>query len=213
MAEERQDLTPTASQSPPSTLSEPSHEEASLTQALQEEMQSGRAWYVIHCYSGSEHKVKRNLEQRIESMGMRDKIFEVIIPTEEEIEIKDGKRRVVERRIFPGYLLVNMIMDEDAWAVVRHTPGVLGFVGTGDEPTPLRPEEVAQILKRMEAETPRLKVTFKPGQRVRIIDGPFRDFHGVVDEIDMQRAKVRVLVNFFGRETPIELDFLQVERA
>ncbi len=177
------------------------------------EDEGGRAWYVIHCYSGSEHKVKRNLEQRIESMGMRDKIFEVIIPTEEEIEIKDGKRRVVERRIFPGYLLVNMIMDEDAWAVVRHTPGVLGFVGTGDKPTPLRPEEVAQILKRMEAETPRLKVTFKPGERVRIIDGPFRDFHGVVDEIDMQRAKVRVLVNFFGRETPIELDFLQVERA
>ncbi len=175
--------------------------------------EGGRAWYVIHCYSGSEHKVKRNLEQRIESMGMRDKIFEVIIPTEEEIEIKDGKQRVVERRIFPGYLLVNMIMDEDAWAVVRHTPGVLGFVGTGDKPTPLRPEEVAQILKRMEAETPRLKVTFKPGERVRIIDGPFRDFHGVVDEIDMQRAKVRVLVNFFGRETPIELDFLQVERA
>ncbi len=180
---------------------------------LAQEDESGRAWYVIHCYSGAEHKVKRNLEQRIESMGMRDKIFEVIIPTEEEIEIKDGKRRVVERRIFPGYLLVNMIMDEDAWAVVRHTPGVLGFVGTGDKPTPLRPEEVAQILKRMEAETPRLKVTFKPGERVRIIDGPFRDFHGVVDEIDMQRAKVRVLVNFFGRETPIELDFLQVERA
>ncbi len=183
-----------------------------LSELVQED-ESGRAWYVIHCYSGAEHKVKRNLEQRIESMGMRDKIFEVIIPTEEEIEIKDGKRRVVERRIFPGYLLVNMIMDEDAWAVVRHTPGVLGFVGTGDKPTPLRPEEVAQILKRMEAETPRLKVTFKPGERVRIIDGPFRDFHGVVDEIDMQRAKVRVLVNFFGRETPIELDFLQVERA
>jgi len=198
--------------------SRPQEETHATTEAHVEEEalspeEGGRAWYVIHCYSGSEHKVKRNLEQRIESMGMRDKIFEVIIPTEEEIEIKDGKRRVVERRIFPGYLLVNMIMDEDAWAVVRHTPGVLGFVGTGDKPTPLRPEEVAQILKRMEAETPRLKVTFKPGERVRIIDGPFRDFHGVVDEIDMQRAKVRVLVNFFGRETPIELDFLQVERA
>lgn len=172
-----------------------------------------RAWYVIHCYSGAEEKVKRNLEQRVESMGMKDKIFEVVIPTEEEVEIKEGKRRVVRRRIFPGYLLVNMIMDEDSWAVVRYTPGVLGFVGVGDEPLPLRPEEVAQLFKRMEAETPRLKVTFRKGERVRIIEGPFRDFYGVVDDIDMQRAKVRVLVNFFGRETPIELDFLQVERA
>ncbi len=177
------------------------------------EADDGRAWYVVHCYSGSENKVKRNLEQRVESMGMKDKIFEVIVPTEEEIEIKDGKRRVVERRIFPGYVLVNMIMDEDSWYVVRNTPGVTGFVGLGNKPTPLRPEEVAQILKRMESETPRIKVTFEPGQRVRIIDGPFRDFTGKVAAIDMERAKVRVLVNFFGRETPVELDFLQVEKA
>ncbi len=177
------------------------------------EEDDGRAWYVVHCYSGSENKVKRNLEQRVESMGMKDKIFEVIVPTEEEIEIKDGKRRVVERRIFPGYVLVNMIMDEDSWYVVRNTPGVTGFVGMGNKPTPLRPEEVAQILKRMESETPRIKVTFEPGQRVRIIDGPFRDFTGKVADIDMERAKVRVLVNFFGRETPVELDFLQVEKA
>ncbi len=177
------------------------------------EADDGRAWYVVHCYSGSENKVKRNLEQRVESMGMKDKIFEVIVPTEEEIEIKDGKRRVVERRIFPGYVLVNMIMDEDSWYVVRNTPGVTGFVGLGNKPTPLRPEEVANILKRMESETPRIKVTFEPGQRVRIIDGPFRDFTGKVAAIDMERAKVRVLVNFFGRETPVELDFLQVEKA
>ncbi len=177
------------------------------------EADDGRAWYVVHCYSGSENKVKHNLEQRVESMGMKDKIFEVIVPTEEEIEIKDGKRRVVERRIFPGYVLVNMIMDEDSWYVVRNTPGVTGFVGLGNKPTPLRPEEVAKILKRMESETPRIKVTFEPGQRVRIIDGPFRDFTGKVAHIDMERAKVRVLVNFFGRETPVELDFLQVEKA
>ena len=186
----------------------PSAAEASTT-----EENDGRAWYVIHCYSGSENKVKRNLEQRVESMGMKDKIFEVIVPTEEEIEIKDGKRRVVERRIFPGYVLVNMIMDEDSWYVVRNTPGVTGFVGMGNRPTPLRPEEVAQILKRMESETPRIKVTFEPGQRVRIVDGPFRDFTGKVADIDMERAKVRVLVNFFGRETPVELDFLQVEKT
>jgi len=186
---------------------------ASATETTAAEEDDGRAWYVVHCYSGSENKVKRNLEQRVESMGMKDKIFEVIVPTEEEIEIKDGKRRVVERRIFPGYVLVNMIMDEDSWYVVRNTPGVTGFVGMGNKPTPLRPEEVAQILKRMESETPRIKVTFEPGQRVRIIDGPFRDFTGKVADIDMERAKVRVLVNFFGRETPVELDFLQVEKA
>ncbi len=177
------------------------------------EADDDRAWYVVHCYSGYENKVRHNLEQRIESMGMKDKIFDVVVPTEEEIEIKDGKRRTVERRIFPGYILVNMILTEDSWYVVRNTPGVTGFVGMGDEPTPLRPEEVAQILKRMESETPRVKVTFRPGERVRIVEGPFNDFRGTVDEIDMERGKVRVLINFFGRETPVELDFLQVEKA
>jgi transcriptional antiterminator NusG len=172
-----------------------------------------RAWYVVHCYSGYENKVRHNLEQRIETMGMKDKIFDVVVPTEEEIEVKEGKRRTVERRVFPGYILVNMILSEESWYVVRNTPGVTGFVGMGNEPTPLRPEEVAQILKRMEAEAPRIKVTFKPGERVRIVDGPFNDFRGTVDEIDMERAKVRVMVNFFGRETPVELDFLQVEKA
>jgi len=173
----------------------------------------GPAWYVIHCYSGYENKVRHNLEQRIETMGMRDKIFDVVIPTQEEIEVKDGKRRTVERHIFPGYVLVNMTLSEESWYVVRNTPGVTGFVGMGNTPTPLRPEEVAQIVKRMEAEAPTVKVTFKVGERVRIIDGPFNDFRGVVSEIDMERTKVRVMVSFFGRETPVELDFLQVEKA
>ncbi len=177
-----------------------------------DEPDDGRAWYVVHCYSGYENKVRHNLEQRIESMGMKDKIFDIIVPTEEEIEVKDGKRRTVERRVFPGYVLVNMIMTEESWYVVRNTPGVTGFVGMGNEPTPLRPEEVAQIIKRMESEAPRIKVTFRPGEKVRIVDGPFNDFHGTVSEIDMERAKVRVMVNFFGRETPVELDFLQVEK-
>ncbi len=172
-----------------------------------------RAWYVVHCYSGYENKVRHNLEQRIESMGMRDKIFDVVVPTEEEIEVKEGKRRTVERRVFPGYILVNMVLTEESWYVVRNTPGVTGFVGMGNTPTPLRPEEVAQIIKRMEADAPRIKVTFKSGDRVRIIDGPFNDFRGTVAEVDMERAKVRVMVSFFGRETPVELDFLQVEKA
>ena len=172
-----------------------------------------RHWFVVHCYSGYENKVRHNLEQRIETMGMKNKIFDVVVPTEEEIEVKDGKRRTVERRVFPGYILVQMLMDEDSWYVVRNTPGVTGFVGMGNEPTPLRQEEVSQIVKRMEAEAPRIKVTYKTGQKVRIIDGPFNDFIGTVSDIDMERAKVRVMVSFFGRETPVELDFLQVEKA
>ena len=173
----------------------------------------GRAWYVVHCYSGYENKVRHNLEQRIESMGMKNLIFDVVVPTEEEIEVKEGKRRTVERRVFPGYILVNMRLTEESWYVVRNTPGVTSFVGQGNTPLPLRPEEVSQIVKRMEAEAPRIKVTFKQGERVRIVDGPFNDFRGTVSEIDMERAKVRVMVNFFGRETPVELDFLQVEKA
>ena len=172
-----------------------------------------RSWYVIHCYSGYENKVRHNLEQRIETMGMKDKIFDVVIPTQEEIEVKDGKRRTVERHVFPGYVLVNMILTEESWYVVRNTPGVTGFVGMGNQPTALRPEEVSQILRRMEAEAPLIKVTFKISERVRIVDGPFNDFRGTVSEIDMDRSKVRVMVNFFGRETPVELDFLQVEKA
>ena len=186
---------------------------SSSEEAPRPEAADGPAWFVIHCYSGYENKVRHNLEQRIETMGMKDKIFDVVIPTQEEIEVKDGKRRTVERHIFPGYVLVNMLLTEESWYVVRNTPGVTGFVGMGNQPTALRPEEVSQIIKRMEAEAPTVKVTFKVGERVRIIDGPFNDFRGVVSEIDMERTKVRVMVSFFGRETPVELDFLQVEKA
>jgi transcriptional antiterminator NusG len=170
-------------------------------------------WYVIHTYAGYENKVQKNLMYRIESMSFQDQIFQVVVPTEEEVELKDGVRRVTERRVFPGYILVEMVMNEDSWYVVRNTPGVTGFVGSGNKPTALRNEEVDRILKRMEAEAPKIKVNFKIGQKVRIVEGPFEDFMGTVDAIDLDRARVRVLVNFFGRETPVELDFLQVERT
>jgi transcriptional antiterminator NusG len=173
----------------------------------------GRAWYVVHCYSGQENKVRHNLEQRIETMGMKDQIFDIIIPTVEEIEVKDGKRRTVEKRVYPGYLMVQMILTEESWFVVRNTPGVTGFVGMGNTPTALRSEEVTQILHRMETTTPTVRPTYKAGQKVRIVDGPFNEFVGTVDSIDMDRGKVRVLVSFFGRETPVELDFLQVEKT
>lgn len=203
---------PDSEQAPQIEMGEPGLE-GFAGQAEESQHDDGRAWYVVHCYSGYENKVRHNLEQRIETMGMKDRIFDVVVPTEEEIEVKEGKRRTVERRVFPGYILVNMILSEESWYVVRNTPGVTGFVGMGNTPTPLRPEEVASIVKRMEAEAPRIKVTFRPGERVRIVDGPFNDFRGTVSEIDMERAKVRVMVNFFGRETPVELDFLQVEKA
>jgi transcriptional antiterminator NusG len=180
----------------------------------QEEVRpEGSQWYVIHSYSGYENKVQKNLVHRIESMDMQNKIFQIVVPTEEEVELRDGQRRVIERRVFPGYILVEMVLDEDSWYVVRNTPGVTGFVGSGNNPTPLRPEEVDKILKRMEAEAPKIKISFKVGQKVRIVEGPFEDFMGTVDDIDLDRTRVRVLVNFFGRETPIELDFLQVERT
>ncbi len=170
-------------------------------------------WYVVHCYSGYENKVCHNLEQRIESMGMKDMIFDVIVPQQEEIEIRDGKRKTIRRNIFPGYVLVQMKMTEQSWFIVRNTPGVTGFIGMGKQPTPLRPEEAREIFKRAEAEAPKLNVTFHEGERVRIIDGPFKDFPGDVSSIDMERSKVRVMVDFFGRKTPLELDFLQVEKS
>ena len=177
------------------------------------EPEDGRVWYVVHCYSGNEDKVRHNIMQRTESMSMDDLIFDVIVPTEDEVNIKNGERQTVEKKVFPGYILVNMILTEESWYMVRNTPGVTGFVGMGNDPTPLQPEEVARILKRMESESPRINITFRPGERVRIVDGPFEDFYGKVAEIDMERATVRVMVNFFGRETPVELDFLQVEEA
>lgn len=170
-------------------------------------------WYVVHTYSGYENKVKTNLEHRITSMGVQDKIFEVVIPTEEEIEIKDGQRRTVQKKVFPGYVLVQMVLDDESWYVVRNTPGVTGFVGSGNKPTPLREEEVKQILRRIKAEGPaKVKVSFSKGERVKVVDGPFTDFIGIVDEISPEKGKVKVLVSFFGRETPVELDFLQVAR-
>ncbi|MGD8997119.1 MAG: transcription termination/antitermination protein NusG [Anaerolineae bacterium] len=182
-------------------------EEAGLTEA-----DDDREWYVIHCYSGREQKVRQKLEGRVRSLGMEDKIFQVVVPTEDEMELRRGERRTVERRIFPGYLLVQMILDDESWYAVQDTPGVIGFVGMGDRPTPLRPAEVDGIIARMEAEAPKIKVSFEAGEKVRIIDGPFDGFIGMVDNIDMERATVHVMVSFFGRETPVELDFLQVER-
>jgi transcriptional antiterminator NusG len=184
-----------------------------------EAIQEGRAWYVIHTYSGYENKVKTNLEHRIQTMDAKDLIFQVVVPTEDEIEIRDGQRRTVARKIFPGYVLTQMIeLKEDdtdssrAWFVVRNTPGVTGFVGSGTRPVPLEPPEVKRILRQMRVEAPKVKVGFEVGQKVRIVDGPFMDFHGTVDDINLEKGKVKVLVSFFGRETPVELDFLQVER-
>ncbi len=180
---------------------------------LYDQAQPEKYWYVIHCYSGYENKVEHAIRQRIETMGMTDSIFDVVVPTETEIEVKDGKRREVERRVFPGYILVQMRMDEDSWYVVRNTPGVTGFVGMGNDPTPLQEDEVKQIFARMSSDTPSYKVDFKIGQKVRIIDGPFNDFIGEVADIDPDKHKVRVMVNFFGRETPVELDFLKIEQV
>ena len=169
-------------------------------------------WYVIHAYSGHEEKVKKNLEKRIESMDMHDKILEVFVPMEDEIEIKDGKRRHVQKRIFPGYVLVKMIMSDESWYVVRNTPGVTSFVGSGNKPVPLQEKEIKSIQKQIKAEAPKVRVEYQVGENVRVIDGPFSDFHGKVDEINADKGKLKVLVNMFGRETPVELDLLQVER-
>lgn len=176
------------------------------------QLPSDARWYVIHTYSGYENKVKQNLEHRIDSMEMQDQIFRVIVPTEEEIEIKNSQRRTVNKKVFPGYVLVQMRLTDDSWYVVRNTPGVTSFVGMGNKPTPLEDDEVKYILKQMEEEAPKVRVSYVVGQAVKITDGPFTDFEGVVDGIDHERGKVRVLVSFFGRETPVELDFLQVAR-
>lgn len=187
-----------------------------LENELAEESEEDRGpkteWFVIHSYSGMENKVKKNLEHRAESMGMTDRILQVVVPTETEIEIKDGVRREVERRVFPGYILIEMIMDEDSWYVVRNTPGVTSFVGMGNKPSPLSAEEVERIMSRIESDEPRVKVSFEVGERVRITEGPFAEFTGVVDAIDPDKGKARVMVSFFNRETPVEVDFLQLER-
>jgi len=175
-------------------------------------LQQGRRWYAIHTYSGYEENVSDNLKQRIESLDMQDKIFGVMIPKEKKIKIKNGKRKTVEEKIFPGYVLVEMIVTDDSWYVVRNTPNVTGFIGTGTIPTPLSDEEVKSLQKRMGVEEPEYKIDVEVGAPVSIADGPFKGFEGKVAEIDEARGKIKVLVNMFGRETPIELDFLQVKK-
>jgi transcriptional antiterminator NusG len=171
-----------------------------------------KKWYVIHTYSGYEERVKKNLEQRIKLMDGGDEIADVVIPTEVEIEVREGQRRNVDKKILPGYILVQMNMTDLSWNIVRNTPGVTGFVGSGNKPTPLQEEEVNQISKQMAAEAPKVKVGFRKGQSVRVTSGPFIDFVGVVDDINTAKGKVKVLLSLFGRETPVELDFLQVEK-
>jgi transcriptional antiterminator NusG len=175
-------------------------------------VENGTHWFVIHTYSGYEERVKKNLEQRIRSMDSGREVLEVVIPTEDEIEVRDGQRRTVTKKILPGYVLVKMKLSDQSWGVVRNTPGVTGFVGSGGKPTPLQEEEVNRILKQMAAEVPRVKVGFRKGQSVRVTDGPFIDFVGVVDEINPGKGKIKVFLSLFGQETAVELDFLQVEK-
>jgi transcriptional antiterminator NusG len=173
-------------------------------------------WYVIHTYSGYENKVKANLERRIHSMNMTDKIFRVLVPMEDEVEFKDGKRKITPKKVFPGYVLVEMDMDDASWYVVRNTSGVTGFVGSpgsGEKPVPLQDKEVKTILKQMGIETPKLKIDFAKGDRVKVTSGPFFDFTGIVDEIQPEKEKVRALISIFGRETPVELEFYQIEKV
>ena len=174
--------------------------------------QYGRNWYVIHTYSGYEDAVSRNLKQRIESLGMEEKIFSVIVPKEKKIKIKGGKRHVVEERIYPGYVLVEMIVTDDSWYVVRNTPRVTGFVGSGVTPTPISKDEIDILQKRMGVAEPKYKMDVSPGDAVKIIDGPFKEFDGKVESVDTEKGKVKVLVSMFGRETPVELDFLQIKK-
>jgi transcriptional antiterminator NusG len=172
----------------------------------------GKNWYVIHTYSGYEDQVAENLRQRIESMGMQEKIYDVMVPTEKSIEMKGGKRKILEKKIFPGYVLVEMMVTEDSWYVVRNTPNVTGFIGFGTRPTPISVDEVKRLKRKMGEEIPKFKIDFKMGDSVKITDGPFKDFDGVVDGIDEQKGKIKVLVNMFGRETPVTLDFLQAKK-
>lgn len=174
--------------------------------------EKAKPWFVVHTYSGYEERVKKNLEQRIRFMDSEGEIAQVVVPTEDEIEVRAGQKRTVSKKILPGYVLIQMDISDQSWRIVRNTPGVTGFVGSGDKPVPLKEEEVNQILSQMEAEAPKLKIGFREGQSVRVTDGPFVDFIGMVDSINSEKGKVRVLLSLFGRETPVELDFLQVEK-
>ena len=179
---------------------------------MAKQLQRGRRWYAIHTYSGYEENVSENLKQRIESYDMQDKIFDVLIPTEKKIKIKSGKRKVVTEKIFPGYVLVDMIVTDDSWYMVRNTPNVTGFIGTGTTPTPLSEEEIKALQKRMGVDEPQYKIDVEVGDPVKITDGPFKNSEGKIDNVDSERGKVKVLVSVFGRETPVELDFLQVKK-
>jgi len=181
---------------------------------LKTQKQTGqKGWYVIHTYSGYEEQVAENLNQRIDSMGMKDKIFKVLVPKEKQIEIKNGRRKTVEKKIYPGYVLVEMIVTDDSWYVVRNTPNVTGFIGLGVRPTPMSKEEIDRIQKRMGVEEPKYKIEFKPGDLVRINDGPLKGFEAKVTEIDEDKGKIKVLVSMFGRETPVSLDSLQAKKV
>jgi len=169
-------------------------------------------WYVLHTYSGYENKVKKTIESRVDALDLNDQVYEIVVPTQEEIEIRSGQRHPVQRKVFPGYVLVRMDLSDDTWYAIRNTPGVTGFINIDNKPVPLADEAVQKIVKGMTAETPVVKMTFQIGDTVRIIDGPFADFRGEIDEINNEKGKIRVLVSFFGRETPVELDFLQAER-
>ena len=169
-------------------------------------------WYVLHTYSGYENKVKKSIESRVEALDLSDRVHEIVVPTQDEIEIRNSQRHTVQRKVFPGYVLVRMAMDDDTWYALRNTPGVTGFVNVNNKPVPLAEPEVQSILKGMTAEAPKVKITFQRGDTVRIVDGPFADFRGEIDEVNQERGKIKVLVSFFGRETPVELDFLQAER-
>ncbi|MBI1857401.1 transcription termination/antitermination protein NusG [Candidatus Saccharibacteria bacterium] len=172
-----------------------------------------KQWYAIHTYSGYEEKVAESIRQRTDSLDMKDKIFQILVPKEKMIEVKNGKRKVVEKRIFQGYVMVQMKMSEDAWYIVRNTPSVTGFVGSGSEPTPISTDEMDKIMKRMGREEPKHKIDFNIGEVVSITDGPFKSFDGTISEVDATKGKLKVLVNMFGRETPVELDSLQVKRV
>lgn len=174
---------------------------------------TSKQWYAIHTYSGYEEKVAESIRQRADSLDMKDKIFQVLVPKEKMIEVKNGKRKVVEKRIFQGYVLVQMKMSEDAWYIVRNTPSVTGFVGSGTEPTPVEVDEIEKIMKRMGRQEPKHKIDYRLGEVVNITDGPFKGFDGAINEIDAAKGKLKVLVNMFGRETPVELDSLQVKRV
>ncbi len=171
-----------------------------------------KQWYVIHTYSGYENKVKANLERRIESMHMEDKIFRILVPMEDEIEVKNGQKKLYKRKIFPGYVLVELCMTDDSWYVVRNTPGVTGFVGSGTRPIPLSDDEAKSILRKMGMDVPKAVINFEVNDKVQVISGPFEEFIGVVEEIMLDKAKVKVMVSMFGREVPVELDFSQIEK-